>query len=302
MKIDSPAWLNDSHPNYLRWKRSRDLATERGKFVHSIVNQKIKTENLYVLDLGSGEGGTSNVFSKNNFVISFDLSLVRLNRQKEYGISDESSKDKSLPIHENRFLSSFEITNNTIPHNIERVHGNALLLPFANNSFDLIIIQDVIEHLTNIKDFYSEIKRVLKSEGTIYLSTPNKYSIFNFLSDPHFGLPIVSVLSRKAIKRYFLKFLRKEDYNRNDIAQLLSLTELINLFSQEFDISLNTKFTVSQLLEGDKGIVWSDFHLGLIRLCNRLKLRMPLIKIANNKFGMLNKFFTPTYYMVLQKL
>ena len=64
MKAKNPAWLDESHPNFLRWKRARELSIERGKFVRSVINQQIKTTNFNVLDLGSGEGGTSKVFSE----------------------------------------------------------------------------------------------------------------------------------------------------------------------------------------------------------------------------------------------
>ncbi len=270
VKNQNPAWLDESHPNFLRWKRARELSIERGRFVYSIVNQKISPNNLSVLDLGSGEGGTSKVFSENNFVVSLDLSLVRLQRQDD---------------------SSF-----TFP----KINGSALLLPFANQSFDLIIIQDVIEHLTKATDFYSEVKRVLKNNGTIYLSTPNKYSIFNIIADPHFGLPFLSLLKRKSIKKYFLKYFRKDDYNRNDIAQLLSLDALVDLFQIDFKISLSTKFSVQELFNGNRGIVWSDFHLKLIGFCKLIKLDRLLIKMANDKFGIINKYFTPTFYCILK--
>ena len=274
VKNQNPAYLNESHPNFKRWQRARELSIERGKFVQAIVNQKLKIKNLAVLDLGSGEGGTSAVFSKNNFVVSFDLSFVRLQRQKEFVISSESSSEKFLPINRNGFLSSFEMANQPL------VNGSALQLPFTNYSFDLIIIQDVIEHLTGINDFYSEVKRVLKPDGTIYLSSPNKYSIFNFLSDPHFGLPIISTLKRESIKKYFLKYFRKDDYNRTDIAQLFSLDEIVKLFKTDFEISLNTKFTIRELLKGNKGIIWSKFHLVLISLCKFIKLDWGLIIIT----------------------
>lgn len=302
MRTDSPIWLDESHPNFTRWQRARELSIERGKIVQSMINQVVKTIGLKILDLGSGEGGTPGVLSENNFVVSFDLSLVRLKRQKEYVISNESSKGKSLPIYENRFLSSFEMTNNNIPHSIELVNGNALQLPFSDNSFDLIIIQDVIEHLDNHQNFNDEIKRVLNKNGTIYLSTPNKLSIFNFISDPHFGLPIISVLKRNSIKKYFLKFFRKKDFYRSDVAELLSLKDIKTLFGNDFKIKLNSKFVVAELFNGNRGIVWSNFHLNLIGLCNKIKLYIIINKIANDKFGMLNKFFTPTFYMVLQKL
>lgn len=310
MKIESPAWLDESHPNFLRWKGSRDLSIERGKFVHSIVNQKIKTNNLYVLDLGSGEGGTAKVFSENNFVVSLDLSLVRLKRQCSSVISSEpalpsgrSASEKSVRLIDKDFSfeDSFEMAAIKNPDGLASVNANGLQLPFSNHSFDLIIIQDVIEHLVDVKDFYSEVKRVLKFEGTIYLSTPNKYSLFNLLSDPHFGLPIVSILNRESIKKYFLKYFRKDDYNRNDIAQLLSLNELINLFGKDFHISLHTNFSILELFNGNKGIVWSDFHLKLIGLCKSIKLDWLLIKIANDNFGFLNNYLTPTFYFLVKR-
>ena len=305
VKKENPIWLDKSHPNFLRWKRARELSLQRGKFFHSVINQQLQTTNLTILDLGSGEGGTSKVFSDDNFVVSLDLSLIRLQRQKMHLILKESStclpdrqaeesvvknpKDLSM-------ANSFEMTEQNL------VNANALQLPFTNQSFDLIIIQDVIEHLTDVIDLYSEIKRILKTNGSIYLSTPNKLSIFNFFNDPHFGLPIVSILKRESIKKYFLKYFRKDDYNRTDIAQLFSLNELINLFKNDFHISINTKFSVRELFNGNKGIVWSNFHLKLITFCKLIKLDWLLIKLANDKIGFLNKYFTPTFYFVLKKL
>lgn len=284
IKQDIPAWLDESHPNFNRWKRAREVSIERGKFVRSIINQQMYTKNLTVLDLGSGEGGTSKVFSDDNFVVSFDLSLIRLQRQFYSVIPKSTKADDSSGLTEQKF-----------------VNGSALQLPFANNSFDLIIIQDVIEHLTDVTDFYFEVKRVLKSYGVIYLSTPNKLSVFNFISDPHFGLPIISLLKRESIKKYFLKYFRNEDYNRTDIAQLFSLKVLLNLFKNEFKITLYTKYSVKELFNGNKGIIWSDFHLKLITFIKLIKLDKVLIKIANDKIGVINNYFTPTFYFTLRK-
>ena len=271
VKDINPAWLDKTHPNFERWQRARELSIERGKFVYSVINQINQTENLSVLDLGSGEGGSTKVFSENNFVTSFDLSLVRLKRQSE----------------------NFNYLLN--------VNGDALNLPFFDKSFDLIIVQDVIEHLTNTQSFYSELKRVLKNKGIIFLSTPNKFSIFNSLNDPHFGLPVVSLLRRKSIKEYFLKYFRKKDYMRSDIAQLFSLNELMKIFQNDFNISLNTKFVVNELFKGNKGIVWSDFHLKIIGLCKTIRLDWLINKLSNDNFGIINKYFTPTYYLLLNR-
>jgi SAM-dependent methyltransferase len=301
VKEKNPIWLDESHPNFLRWKRARELSIHRGKFVRSVINQEIKAINLNVLDLGSGEGGTSKVISENNFVVSLDLNLIRLQRQKMhvipkkgFSLTEESVVNIIEDFSSRKRSGSFEMTNP------ELVNGSALQIPFANHSFDLIIIQDVIEHLTSIKDFYSEVKRILRNDGKIYLSTPNKYSLFNFFSDPHFGLPVLSLLKRESIKKYFLKYFRKDDYNRKDIAQLISLDELLNLFKKDYEISLYTKFSVQELFNGNKGIVWSGFHLKLIAFCKLIKLDRLLFKVANDSFGNINKYFTPTFYFMLK--
>lgn len=265
------AWLDKSHPNYKRWERARKLSEERGRLVFSLLNQYQEISDKKILDIGSGEGGTTSILSENNFVISVDLSLLRLSRQKQ------NYKTKNL------------------------VNCDALNLPFKKNFFDVIIIQDVLEHLCDHENFLREIKKVLSRDGIIFLSTPNKLSIINFIADPHWGLPIVSVLKRKTIRNIFLKYFRKSEVNRNDLAELLSLNEIRKYFSLEFEVYIQTKKVVKELFNGNSGIVWSNFHLSLIRILKSLSIHKLLIRISNDKFGILNKYFTPTFYLVIKR-
>jgi len=48
---------------------------------------------------------------------------------------------------------------------------------YEDESFDAIILTDVIEHLYNPQKALSEIRRVLKPKGTLLLTTPNYSSI-----------------------------------------------------------------------------------------------------------------------------
>ena len=271
-KVKNDAWLNPQHPNFERWKRGRNISIERGKYVKSIVEKHVTCKDLIVLDLGSGEGGTSIVFSEQNKVFGCDLNLIRLEKQK---------------------------TNSA---NYFKINGNALKLSFKDNSFDLIILQDVIEHLHDVRLLTTEILRVLKSGGIVYLSTPNKYSIFNFIADPHWGLPVVSILKREKIRKYFLKYFRKNEENRNDIPQLFSLNDIWNNFANNFGINLETEHSVERLLYGDKGLVWSNFHLSLVEVIKKIKAEKILIMLSNNKKGIINKYFNPTFYIVLKKI
>lgn len=60
--------------------------------------------------------------------------------------------------------------------------GSIYQLPFTDNYFDVVIASEILEHLTDEKTALKEIKRVLKSGGTLLLTVPNKN--FPFLWDP----------------------------------------------------------------------------------------------------------------------
>lgn len=266
-----PAWLDKTHPNFLRWERARNISLERGKFVKQILELDYNLINLNILGLGSGEGGTTKILSENNFVVSLDINFTRLTRQKEnYNLK------KSL-------------------------QADAIKLPFADSTFDLIIIQDVIEHIEQLNKFSKEIVRVLKDDGSVFLSTPNKLSIINFLSDPHWGVPLISILSRKVIKKFFIRFFRKTERNRKDIPQLLSISKILSLFSDRFEIKIMTDFSVDELFKENKGNIWSDFHLKIISTLKRIKADKTVRRISNNNFGFLNKYLTPTFYLLMKK-
>lgn len=268
MEIEvKPFWLDEKHPNYELWKRTRDLAVERGNFVLKVISQYRDCKNLTVLDLGCGEGGTSAIFSENNNVVSLDINKIKL---------------LTLPV------------NNKIIGNIDEI-------PFKSGSFNIIILQDVIEHLSLTNEFFDSLYSLLRKDGLIYLSTPNKYSIINFISDPHWNFPFISVLERETIRKYFLKYFRKAEVNRSDIAQLLSLKELYSLSSNNFEIKLNTKFATEELLKENPGIIWSRFHIKLLKIILNLGLSKILFYFTNDKRGFINNFITPSFYIVLFK-
>lgn len=51
--------------------------------------------------------------------------------------------------------------------------GDGLLLPFANETFDMITSFETLEHLHERNKFLSELNRVLRKGGLLILSTPN---------------------------------------------------------------------------------------------------------------------------------
>jgi len=271
MEVIEPVWLNEAHPNYVKWKKGRDIAVERGKFAVSIIEQYKKCASLNILDLGSGEGGTAAFLSFKNKVVSTDISFTRLKRQSAFRYK-------------------------------YKINADALNLPFKKNSFDIIILQDVIEHIQGNESLLLDLSDLLKWDGIIYLSTPNKYSVFNIISDPHWGLPFLCLYKRHKIRTIFLNRFRKKDAERKDIAELQSLDDILFQTSIKYKMYINTVYAVQELFSGNSGIVWSDFHLFLIKTAHFLKLSKLIIKLSNDKPQILNKYFTPTFYLVMTKI
>lgn len=56
------------------------------------------------------------------------------------------------------------------------VKSTVYKLPFPENTFDIVISTDVIEHVSRPKKMLKEIKRVAKENGNIIIGTPIKYT------------------------------------------------------------------------------------------------------------------------------
>jgi len=104
--------------------------------VELVNNEKVKGKKL--LDIGCGDGVLSYLFAKEGYEVSgIDYSDIAIEFAKE--------KTKNL--------------------NIDFRQGSAYELPFEDNSFDIVVSSDVIEHLEDMPLYLSEIKRVVKRGG-----------------------------------------------------------------------------------------------------------------------------------------
>lgn len=68
----------------------------------------------------------------------------------------------------------------------------------TKEKFDLIISLTVFEHITNKQEFYDKVFSLLKPNGIIYITAPNKHWIF----EQHYGLPFLSWLPLPIANRY----------------------------------------------------------------------------------------------------
>lgn len=265
--------LDQSHPNYVRWRRAIDAAVIRGTLVGNILSQHLSLENKKALDVGCGVGGTTQALKLfGSHVTAIDLNPKRIAYLRDrYKPAIGSAADASH-------------------------------LPLRDEEFDVIILQDVIEHTSAHDQILSEISRVLKKDGFVYLSTPNRSSLLNFFADPHWGLPVISLLPRYIVG-FIIHLLLRREHEREDFAALLSLRALKSLLqSHGFSFSFQHTFITRQLFEKPTSVVWSDAHLTAIRMIKKMRLQKLFTRIANDKLGFFNRFINPTWYIVAKKL
>lgn len=58
--------------------------------------------------------------------------------------------------------------------NIRYLVGSGTRIPFARGTFDISVAFEVFEHISDWKGFLSELRRVTRRGGRVYISTPNK--------------------------------------------------------------------------------------------------------------------------------
>ena len=105
------------------------------------------TDNKIVLDIASGEGYGSFVLAKNaDFVYGVDISEEAISYAKKNYRKD----------------------------NLEFRVGNTSKIPLDSNSVDIVVSFETIEHHDQHDEMMKEIKRVLKKDGKLIISSPNK--------------------------------------------------------------------------------------------------------------------------------
>ncbi len=102
-----------------------------------------------VLDIASGEGyGSHYLAEKAKSVIGVDIFVDAVNFAKSKYISK----------------------------NLEYRNGSCAAIPLTDHSVDVVVSFETIEHHTQHKEMFSEIKRVLRPGGLLIISSPDKHN------------------------------------------------------------------------------------------------------------------------------
>jgi hypothetical protein len=83
--------------------------------------------------------------------------------------------------------------------------GVAEALPWDDGSFDLVILDNVLEHVRDREQTLREIRRVLRPDGLLYMVTPKPFSLYSLWNDPHYDLAGLVLMPRRMQIWYFEK-------------------------------------------------------------------------------------------------
>lgn len=203
-----------------------------------------KLKLLNVLDVGASSGIID------SYISSFVKSLVGID-------IDESAIKSANKKYKNKNLIFRD--------------GDALNLKFKKNTFDIVICTHIYEHVTDPEKLFSEIYRVLKSDGVCYFAAVNAL----WPIEPHHNLLFLSYLPKKIASFYLWVFTGKKYY-------------------------YETLFTYWRLKSMVTKLKFKIVDYTPKVLSNPKKLGFKHKKI-NKSFANILKYFTPTFFWILKK-
>ncbi len=149
-QLASEWWLKNG-----KFKILHDIQPIRIKYIQDVINRK-SLNKTKILDLGCGGGIVSEGLTK----LGADVT----------GIDFVKGNINAAKIHANK--NNLKIKYKTLDFENEKINGK----------FDVIIIFEVLEHLSNWKTFIEKIKSNLNANGKIIISTINRNLLSKFLA------------------------------------------------------------------------------------------------------------------------
>jgi SAM-dependent methyltransferase len=156
---------------------------------------------------------------------------------------------------------------------------DGVVLPFNSSSFDIIVSQQVIEHVHNVEQYFLESRRVLSPKGQMLLDFPHRLVPF----DTHTRMWFVHYFPATIRNIIYDKYRENKSEYYNNILNLRPIWYYKNL--------LNTNFSFVLDVTGDRigNFEYQDHYEGNIqfRLFANNFINMPLVgKFFKKIFGL----------------
>jgi ubiquinone/menaquinone biosynthesis C-methylase UbiE len=187
-----------------------------------------------IVDVGSSIGEISRgLIDRNGRLVCLDISLQSLRRCRE--LNPEA----------------------------DIFHGNALELPFPDNTFDHAISIGVLHHTPDCRRGFAEVARITAQGGTIVIFLYNFWNIYNLIY--HAFKPVRAAVPLDRIPSWTLGVL--QPFVQSHLHQELNTEELRNLLGDKLWTPQATFHTVSQVRrwgteEGLRLVAVKRFYLG----------------------------------------
>lgn len=181
-ELSDKAWNHSSHVNFLRYYAEQSLSEStllrfldvREKVLRLIALSRPPTR-LQIADIGCGAGTQSFLWAQLGhrvFGIDVNEELLKLARERSGPLAD----------------------------NVNFSLGSATNLPWPDESMDVCLASELLEHVPDWESCLNECKRVLKPGGVLYIATTNKLCP----RQVEFNLPFYAWYPAP-LKRYFEK-------------------------------------------------------------------------------------------------
>jgi len=144
--IENPEMDSDMVESmFIRWKQNGFLLEPTQRKMYEVIAKLIKK--LDVCDVGCGSGLGSLILAQEAKSV---VGIEKIQKCTEFA-------QKCFPVKNIKYVNE-DITN----------------CSYRENSFDAVIAIEIIEHISNYHSALQEIKWILKNNGKLYISSPNR--------------------------------------------------------------------------------------------------------------------------------
>jgi SAM-dependent methyltransferase len=166
--------------NSKAWRSYANREIQRGRAIARQMRKHIPLHGRRMLDVGCGYGGTLVCFAEQGCKvvgIEIDAERARVGRKRlaDLGIQADYRVD--------------DICSAGVKERI--------------GTFDIIVVQDVLEHVMDPGKTISALSALLRRGGVIYVVVGNKYSPDQLMADHHYAQAGMTILARPQAIEYF---------------------------------------------------------------------------------------------------
>lgn len=176
---------------------------------------------------------------KKDICIERLLKEITKNVGKQYNILDlgcGTGVYTKKMLHENTTVtgSDFsEVALSKLPNNVTAVKSDvSKSMPFDSNSFDVIMLMDIMELVPDLILFLNEIKRIIKKDGLIIGCVPNSNFLLNHLKILFTGKSISQIFygthTRFYSKNYLYEIFNKDGFELDDLEGITGIKRKLN--------------------------------------------------------------------------